>query len=71
MQGRVKWFNDRKGFGFIEYKDNIDIFVHYSSIILKDHKTLNEGDIVSFDLVETAKGLQAKNVVLIKQSISI
>ena len=51
MQGRVKWFNDRKGFGFIEYKDNIDIFVHYSSIILKGHKTLNEGDIVSFDLV--------------------
>ena len=71
MQGRVKWFNDRKGFGFIEYKDNIDIFVHYSSIILKGHKTLNKGDIVSFDLVETAKGLQAKNVVLIKQSISI
>lgn len=71
MQGRVKWFNDRKGFGFIEYKDNIDIFVHYSSIILKGYKTLNEGDIVSFDLVETAKGLQAKNVVLIKQSISI
>lgn len=71
MQGRVKWFNDRKGFGFIEYKDNIDIFVHYSSIILKGHKTLNEGDIVSFDLVETAKGLQAKNVVLIKQSILI
>ena len=71
MQGRVKWFNDRKGFGFIEYKDNIDIFVHYSSIILKCHKTLNEGDIVSFDLVETSKGLQAKNVVLIKQSISI
>lgn len=71
MQGRVKWFNDRKGFGFIEYKDNIDIFVHYSSIVFKGHKTLNEGDIVSFDLVETAKGLQAKNVILIKQSVLI
>ena len=71
LQGRVKWFNDRKGFGFIEYKDNIDIFVHYSSILLKGHKTLNEGDIVSFDLVETDKGLQAKNVILINQSISV
>ena len=69
--GKVKWFNDEKGFGFIEYKEGIDIFVHYSSIVFKGHKTLNEGDIVSFDLVETAKGLQAKNVILIKQSVLI
>ncbi len=66
MQGKVKWFNDKKGFGFIEYKDGMDIFVHYSSIILKGYKTLNNGDIVNFDLVETDKGLQAKNVVLVK-----
>ncbi len=71
MQGRVKWFNDKKGFGFIEYKENIDIFVHYSSIIFKGYKTLNEGDIVSFDLVETDKGLQAKNVILINQGILV
>lgn len=71
MQGRVKWFNDRKGFGFIEFKDNIDIFVHYSSIVSKGYKTLSEGDMVSFDLVETDKGLQAKNVVLVSQKIAI
>ena len=71
MQGRVKWFNDKKGFGFIGYKENIDIFVHYSSIIFKGYKTLNEGDIVSFDLVETDKGLQAKNVILINQGILV
>lgn len=71
MQGRVKWFNDKKGFGFIEYQDGIDIFVHYSSIVFKGHKTLNEGDIVVFDLVETDKGLQAKNVRLMKQNVLI
>ena len=64
MQGKIKWFNERKGFGFIECEKG-DIFVHYSSIVGKGHKTLNEGDFVSFDLVETTKGLQAKNVVLL------
>lgn len=71
MQGRVKWFNDEKGFGFIEYKDNQDIFVHYSSIITKGFKTLNENDIVNFDLVETDKGLQAKNVSLVKEKVNM
>ncbi len=71
MQGRVKWFNDAKGFGFIEYKEDIDIFVHYSSIILKGHKTLNEGDIVSFEIVETDKGFQAKNVTLLKEKVTL
>ena len=69
MQGKVKWFNDEKGFGFIEYKEGIDIFVHYSSIIEKGHKTLNEGDIVSYDIVETDKGYQAKNVSILKRCI--
>ena len=62
MVGRVKWFNNKKGFGFIEYKENLDIFVHYSSIMIEGYKTLSEGQMVEFDLVETEKGLQAKNV---------
>ena len=66
MVGRVKWFNNKKGFGFIEYKENLDIFVHYSSIMIEGYKTLSEGQIVEFDLVETEKGLQAKNVKEVK-----
>ena len=70
MQGRVKWFNDAKGFGFIEYKEDKDIFVHYSSIISKGYKTLKEGDIVSYEIVETDKGLQAKNVSIVKEKVT-
>ena len=66
MVGRVKWFNNKKGFGFIEYKENLDIFVHYSSIMIEGYKTLSEGQMVEFDLVETEKGLQAKNVKVVK-----
>ncbi|HIU22939.1 MAG TPA: cold shock domain-containing protein [Candidatus Fimihabitans intestinipullorum] len=66
MVGRVKWFNNKKGFGFIEYKENLDIFVHYSSIMIEGYKTLSEGQMVEFDLVETEKGLQAKNVKEVK-----
>lgn len=66
MKGRVKWFNNTKEFGFIEYKDNLDIFVHFSSIISDGYKSLVEGQIVEFELVETDKGLQAKNVREIK-----
>lgn len=66
MVGRVKWFNNKKGFGFIEYKENLDIFVHYSSIMIEGYKTLAEGQMVEFDLVETEKGLQAKNVKEVK-----
>lgn len=71
MQGRVKWFNNEKGFGFIEYEENQDIFVHYSSIISKGFKTLNENDIVNFELVETDKGLQAKNISLVKEKVNM
>lgn len=63
MQGRVKWFNNEKGYGFIEYDKLSDIFVHYSAIQKDGYKTLNEGAIVSFKLIETAKGLQAIDVV--------
>lgn len=69
MKGKVKWFNNDKGFGFIEYKENEDIFVHYSSILSSGYKTLVEGQYVEFELVRTDKGLQAKNVVEIKTAL--
>lgn len=62
MVGKVKWFNNEKGYGFIEYEDLEDIFVHYSAIIKDGYKTLKEGVIVSFKLIETSKGLQAIDV---------
>ena len=61
-KGTVKWFNAEKGYGFIDYKDNEDIFVHYSAIRQDGYKTLSEGQRVEFDLIETPKGLQAVNV---------
>lgn len=64
MQGRVKWFNNEKGYGFIDYPGGEDIFVHYSAIKQDGYKTLSEGQIVEFDLIETAKGLQAINVLV-------
>ena len=63
-RGRVKWFNNEKGYGFIEYEGlvNEDVFVHYSSIEQEGYKSLKEGEIVDFTLIETAKGCQAINV---------
>ena len=69
MESKVKWFNNEKGYGFIEYKENEDVFVHYSAILQDGYKTLNQGDNVYFDLVETEKGYQAKNVQQIRQTI--
>ncbi len=69
MKGKVKWFNNEKGFGFIEYNNQEDIFVHYSAILSQGFKTLVEGQYVEFDLVRTDKGLQAKNVVEIKPTL--
>ena len=69
MKGKVKWFNNDKGFGFIEYKEGEEIFVHYSSILSSGYKTLVEGQYVEFELVRTDKGLQAKNVVEIKTAL--
>lgn len=71
MTGRVKWFNDEKGYGFIEYTGNEDIFVHYSSIELDGYKTLSEGDLVSYELFETAKGLQARKVLQIGNATKV
>jgi len=65
---RVKWFNNEKGYGFIEYKDNVDIFVHYSAVQIDGYKTLSEGQLVSFKLIETVKGLQALNVTLVEDT---
>jgi len=63
-RGRVKWFNNEKGYGFIEYEGllNEDVFVHYSAIEQEGYKSLKEGQIVEFTLIETAKGNQAINV---------
>ena len=62
MQGRVKWFNNTKGYGFIDHESGEDIFVHYSVIKQDGFRTLSEGQLVDFDLIETPKGLQAINV---------
>ncbi len=62
LRGRVKWFNNDKGYGFIEYKEDEDIFAHYSAILQDGYKTLNEGQLVDFTLLETAKGYQAKDI---------
>ncbi|MFC1516233.1 cold-shock protein [Thermodesulfobacteriota bacterium] len=63
--GIVKWFNDRKGFGFIEREDGPDVFVHHSSINADGFKSLNEGDRVSFDIEQGQKGSAAANVTVI------
>ncbi len=62
-KGVVKWFNDSKGFGFIEQENGADVFVHFSSIQGDGFKSLSEGQEVSFDIVQGAKGLQAANVI--------
>ena len=67
--GRVKWFNNEKGYGFIEYKIDEDIFVHYSAIVQDGYKSLSEGQLVEFDLIDTNKGFQAQNVKLVKEPV--
>ena len=65
MTGKVKWFNAEKGFGFINRGEGADIFVHYSQIMENGYRSLEEGQNVEFDLFETERGLQARNVVKI------
>ena len=63
MQGKVKWFNAEKGYGFIETEQGSDVFVHFSAIQAEGFKTLEEGQAVEFDIVEGARGPQAANVI--------
>ncbi|PEX89938.1 cold shock protein CspC [Bacillus cereus] len=63
MQGKVKWFNAEKGFGFIEREEGNDVFVHFSAIQQDGYKSLEEGQQVEFDIVDGARGPQAANVV--------
>lgn len=61
-EGTVKWFNEAKGFGFIEQDSGPDVFVHFSAVQGEGFKTLNEGDRVSFEVIKGPKGPQAENV---------
>lgn len=61
-QGKVKWFNSEKGFGFIERENGNDVFVHFSAILGEGYKSLEEGQVVNFEVEEGARGPQAANV---------
>jgi CspA family cold shock protein len=65
VEGTIKWFNEKKGFGFIQQENGDDVFVHYSSIVSDGFRTLAEGQRVQFDVEEGTKGLKAVNVVKI------
>ncbi|MDO5301276.1 MAG: cold-shock protein [Tissierellia bacterium] len=65
MTGKVKWFNAEKGFGFITTEEGNDVFAHYSQIQADGFRTLNEGQEVSFEVVEGEKGEQAANIVVL------
>ena len=68
-QGEIRWFNNKKGYGFIQNKaDGKDIFVHYSAVVMDGYKTLKTNDKVSFDIVQGEKGPQASNVVVVESA---
>ena len=71
MIGRVKWFDNDKGYGFIDYKDNEDVFVHYSVIQKDGFKSLDQGQYVDFKLLNTIKGYQAIDVSIVKETTTI
>ena len=70
MEGQVKWFDDARGFGFIAQQGGPDVFVHFKSIQGKGFKTLNDGDVVEFDLIEKPKGPSADNVRILKKAVN-
>ncbi len=63
VSGTVKWFNDSKGFGFIEREGGADVFVHHSAILMEGFKTLKEGQKVTMEVADAPKGPQAENVI--------
>lgn len=63
--GTVKWFNEKKGYGFIEQEDGPDVFVHHTGINMNGFRTLNDGDQVTFDIQQGAKGPSAVNVTVV------
>jgi CspA family cold shock protein len=65
QQGKVKWFNSEKGYGFIEFNDGEDVFVHFTGIQGEGFRTLDEGQAVTFEIIEGTRGPQAANVYLI------
>ncbi len=67
VTGKVKWFNDTKGYGFIAQDDGPDIFVHHSAIQSQGFRSLQEDQLVEFEVIQGAKGLQAQNVVKLVQ----
>ena len=71
MKGKVKWFNNEKGYGFIEYTGKDDIFVHYSAINQNGYKSLMEGQYVEFTLLDTSKGYQATDVSVINNELNV
>ncbi|MFO8070004.1 cold-shock protein [Alkalibacterium sp. f15] len=64
--GTVKWFNNQKGYGFLEYNDEDDVFVHFTGINMDGYKALNEGQTVEFEIVEGSRGPQATNVSVVE-----
>jgi cold shock protein len=66
-QGRVKWFDNRKGFGFIVGERGEDVFIHYSAIVTEGFRTLNDGELVKYELIQGPKGLLARGVTRITE----
>ena len=66
QKGRVKWFSEAKGYGFIEREEGDDVFVHYTAISAEGFRTLAEGQEVEFEVIQGAKGPQAENVTLVE-----
>ncbi len=71
VKGKIKWFNNSKGYGFIGRVDGPDVFVHYSAIVGEGYRTLQEGDDVEFEIVQGPKGPQANNVIKIEEDSTV